>query len=82
MYSVAGSSLGSTIGIDLGTSYTCASVYKNGSLVSLLNDKGKHMTPSWVACTDEKLIGEDAENEATVNAERAFFNVKRLIGRK
>ncbi|KAG1361263.1 luminal-binding protein 5-like [Cocos nucifera] len=75
------SSLGSTIGIDLGTSYSCASVYNNGSSVSLLNDKGKHMTPSWVAYTDERLIGEDAENQATVNAERAIFNVKRLIGR-
>nr|XP_010934863.1 luminal-binding protein 5-like [Elaeis guineensis] len=76
------SSLGSTIGIDLGTSYSCASVYENGLPVSLLNDKGKHMTPSWVAYTDERLIGEDAENQATVNAERAIFNVKRLIGRK
>ncbi|XP_008810467.2 luminal-binding protein 5-like [Phoenix dactylifera] len=76
------SSLGSTIGIDIGTSYSCASVYKNGLLVCLLNDKGKHVTPSWVAYTDEKLIGEDAENQATVNAERTIFNVKRLIGRK
>ncbi|KAG1359578.1 luminal-binding protein 5-like [Cocos nucifera] len=77
------SSSGLTIGIDLGTSYTRAAADMNGFLESIRNDKGKHMTPSWVAASTEgALVGEDAEEQATTNPEGTTFNVKRLIGRK
>jgi heat shock protein 5 len=74
---------GPVIGIDLGTTYSCVGIFKNGRVEIIPNEFGNRITPSFVAFTDEeRLVGEAAKNHALLEPKRAIFVVKRLIGRK
>ncbi len=76
--------MGKIIGIDLGTTNSCAAVMEGGTPKVIENSEGDRTTPSIVAFTKdgEVLVGQPAKRQAVTNPTNTLFAVKRLIGRK
>jgi len=73
------------IGIDLGTTFSCTGVYKDGRVEIVPNTDGGRTTPSWVSFVQseegERLVGSSAKMQAASNAKNTVNDAKRLIGR-
>jgi len=71
-------------GFDIGTTTSCAAIWINDR-VEIIPDTqtGSRIIPSYVSFSeDEKLVGEAAKNQSTMNPKNTVYETKRLIGRK
>ena len=74
--------MGKIIGIDLGTTNSCVSVFEGNEPVVITNDEGKRTTPSVVAFIDEgeRKVGDPAKRQAITNPQRTISSIKRFMG--
>ena len=70
------------IGIDLGTTNSCVAVIEGDTPTVITNSEGYRTTPSVVAFTKnkERLVGDTARRQASVNSDRTIFSIKRYMG--
>ena len=72
------------IGIDLGTTNSCAAVVDVTQPSVIPNREGARTTPTVVAFTasGERLVGQIARRQAMTNPQNTAYAIKRLVGRK
>jgi molecular chaperone DnaK len=72
------------VGIDLGTTNSCAAVVEGGEPLVIESAEGTRTTPSVVAITrnEERLVGPVARRQAITNPDNTVFSIKRLMGHK
>ena len=74
--------MGKIIGIDLGTTNSCVSVFEGGEPTVIPNPEGARTTPSVVAFSKsgERMVGQVAKRQAITNPDRTVMSVKRHMG--
>ncbi len=74
--------MGKIIGIDLGTTNSCVSVFEGNEPVVIANSEGKRTTPSVVAFVDggERKVGDPAKRQAVTNPKKTIYSIKRFMG--
>ena len=74
--------MGKIIGIDLGTTNSCVSVFEGNEPVVIANSEGKRTTPSIVAFVEggERKVGDPAKRQAITNPKKTIFSIKRFMG--
>ena len=70
------------IGIDLGTTNSCVSVFEGNEPQVIANSEGKRTTPSVVAFVEngERKVGDPAKRQAITNPQRTVYSIKRFMG--
>jgi molecular chaperone DnaK len=71
------------LGIDLGTTNSVVAVMEGGEATVINTAEGSRLAPSVVAFNKngERLVGQTAKRQATINPENTISSVKRFIGR-
>ena len=74
--------MGKIIGIDLGTTNSCVSVFEGNEPVVIANSEGKRTTPSVVAFVEggERKVGDPAKRQAITNPKKTIYSIKRFMG--
>ena len=75
---------GPIIGIDLGTTNSCAAVVKDGKAFIIPSREGYNTIPSVVAVSDKGklLVGHPARGQMLINPKNTVYGAKRLVGRQ
>ena len=73
--------MGKVIGIDLGTSTSCVSVFEGGQPTVIVNSEGNRTTPSVVGFSNgERKVGDAARRQAITNPKNTVYAIKRFMG--
>ena len=75
--------MGKTIGIDLGTGFSCVAIMENGTPTVIQNSEGGRTTPSIVGFTanGDRIVGLSAKNQAVTNSKNTIYAIKRAMGK-
>ena len=74
--------MGKILGVDLGTTRSCVSVFEGNEPVVIANSEGKRTTPSVVGFVEggERKVGDPAKRQAITNPKNTIFSIKRFMG--